>query len=205
MLYIASKFTVGLLTAFLVCPPPRSCLSLVAGLFRLVFSVLRLFRLVFLACLSDGLGFDSCSLCDFTACIGMSLPSACSFQLVFGLVISRRLYTSVCFFLLSAVYLWWKHMFFTAQPWRVTTSAWSDVDGLQDQHLILWGKYLGGRKWIQIPRPGGAPALVKKSSLLYRKLGSLPFDLLKKEARFLLGLRITMAINRWRVMGSSKC
>ena len=89
---------VGLLNAvfFYNVSPPFSCRQGPV----LFSSVLRLFRLVFLGSLSDGLGFDSCSLCDFTACVGMSLPSACSFQLVFGLLSSRRLYTSCMLYML---------------------------------------------------------------------------------------------------------
>lgn len=192
-----------------------SCLSFVAGSGR-VFSVLRLFRLVFLGSLSDGLGFDSCSLCDFTACIGMSLPSAGSLQLLFGLLSSRRLYTPMLYML----FIFGGNMFFFKRPnleghkqqktplflgvqllgcrslpsthvfpplrccFSKTSSKaclwwwWcnllrfrlfggfffqTDINWIsnsihrcQDQHLILWGQYFGGRKWIQIPCPGGA-------------------------------------------------
>ena len=77
MLCIASKYlrTNCLLLGFSML---SSCVPALAGLVFLLspglvlfFSVFRLFRLVFLGSLSDGFCFDSCSLCDFTACIGM--------------------------------------------------------------------------------------------------------------------------------------
>ena len=106
------QFTVGLLHAVLVCPRLGwSCLSLV-GRSGLVFSVFRLFRLVFLGSLSDGLGFDSCSLCDFTACIGMSLPSACSFVFL-------HLYAAYAVRCLSLV----ETVFFYGPTWRVTNNT----------------------------------------------------------------------------------
>ena len=107
--------------------PPACLLGCVWSCFQRVSFVFR-FCLPFQSCVSRlslrWSGFDSCSLCDFTACMGMSLPSACSLKLVFGLVSSLRFYTSVCCACgLLSMYLWWKQLFFYGPPWRVTNNT----------------------------------------------------------------------------------
>ena len=58
----------------------------------------------------------------------------------------RMLCIASMYFLLTSKTSW----FFHTDSWPY--QEW--MDG-QDQHLILYGKYLGGRKWIQIPCQGG--------------------------------------------------
>ena len=107
--------------------PPACLLGCVWSCFQRDSFVFR-FCLPFQPCVSRlslrWSGFDSCSLCDFTVCMGMSLPCACSLQLVFGLVSSLRFYTSVCCVCgLLSMYLWWKQLFFYGPPWRVTNNT----------------------------------------------------------------------------------
>lgn len=207
-----------------------------------VFSVLRLFRLVFLGSLSDAFGFWFLQLVWFHGLqkewVYLAFV-ACSWT--FGLLSSRRLYTS-CISLYMLFIFGGNRCFFNGPTWRVTNNKthrakWvsslpmaqcistsemlliptsskacfvvvlcviccvldflvaffhtdsqtsMDINGYpirwhrcQDQHLILWGQYLGGRKWIQIPCPGGLTAsqlgedgylmLEKISSHLYRR------------------------------------